>query len=219
MSRHEKKVMQKSVSVAQIEQVRKMAGDKGIDRDRFQKFGLDNGLVALALDAVVLGLPITIGIPIIPPPGGRIHTVRIKVALNRPWLEAVNTAGPDTPDNYNVRKVGDLYLPTGTGVIEEDLILLNYPAGDGSWEKALAWADQFRLRKTDPRRVFAIGEGHPNFHKEVGIDPTYVVATEECSFVGRRQACVVWWSGSERRARLDWVSRCGYAHAWFAFRK
>jgi hypothetical protein len=211
----------KKISTPQLEQVRKMAGEKGIDRDRFQQLGLDNGLLAMALDAIVQGVPISIGVPLVPPVGGRIVTVKVKTELFRDWRAAVSAGGPNTPADYdyNVWKVGGLYPPIGAGIVEEELVLLNYPNGDGSWEKALAWAEQSRLRRTDPRRVFAVGKGHPKFNYEVGPNPCYVVATEECTFGDKLQACSVWWSGSERKANLNWVSYYGHSRDWFAFRK
>jgi hypothetical protein len=209
----------KKVTTNQTDQVCKMANEKGINREVFQNELLDNGLMSRILDAVKDDVLITIGIPFGPPPGGRLHFIKVKVQFNQEWQAAVNAAGPNTPDNYNVRKVGDLYQPTGTGVVEEELILLNYPKGDGNWNKALAWAEQFQLRRTDPRRVFAVGECHPNFNQDVGINPTYVVATEDCSFDGDRRACFVWWGDSKRKADLFWVSYYGYAHDWFAFRR
>jgi len=209
----------KSITPGQLAQVEKMANEKAIDRDRFQTFGLDNGLLAIALDAIVQGLPITVGTPLVPPTGGRIVTVKVKTQLDRPWQEAVNAAGPQTPDNYNVRKVDDICAPTGIGTVEEELVLLNYYPNGGAWDKAIAWAEASRLKRTDPRRVFALGEGQPKFNYEVGPNPTYVVATEECFFDGKRQACSVWWIDSGRGASLHWVSNYGDSDDWFAFRK
>lgn len=163
------------------------------------------------------GLPVTVGVPTVAPPGCRVHTLKVKVRLDQPWGNAINAAGPNTPQGYNVRKVIDLYPPTGAGIVEQNLVLLNYVNGDGSWEKALAWAASLPLKKTAPRSVFAIGAQYPNFHRDVGIDPTYVVATEECTFGGLRRACYVYWLGSDRKANLLSVDYFGLARAWFAF--
>ena len=211
--------MSKLVTVAQAEQLRKMANEKRVDREVFQTKLLDNGMMSHVLDAIKEGTSITFGVPLVPPLGGRIHPLKVKFQLDQEWQAAINVAGPGTSDNYNVRKVGNLYPPTGVGIIEEELILLNYPKGGGSWDKALAWAEQFRLRRTDPRRVFAVGKDHPKFNYELGVNPTYVVATEECTFGGPRQACSVWWLGSECYAGLSWVEDYGRASDWFAFRK
>lgn len=211
--------MIKRVTMRQTDQVCKMANEKGIEREVFQNELLDNGMMSRILDAVKEDMLITIGIPFGPPPCGRLHILRVKVKLDQEWQASVNAVGPDTPNNYNVRKVDDLYLPTGTGIVEEELILLNYPKGGGSWDKALAWAKQFQLKRTDPRCVFAIGKDYPNFNNKVGVNPTYVVATEECTFNNVQQACSVWWCDSKREAYLGWVRRYGDARAWFAFRR
>jgi hypothetical protein len=211
--------LKRSVTPGQLSQIEKLWEEKGGNTELFQTQLLDNGTMSNVLDAA-LKPRVPIDIDIVAPTGGRIVTVSVKVQLDREWQEAINAAGPNTPDNYNVRKVGDLYPPTGTGVVDnEELILLNYIDGGGSWGKALAWADAVRLRRTDPRRVFAIGEGHPKFHHDVGINPTYVVATEECTFGGNRRTCHVWWNDSERGAYLNDVRSYGGSSDWFAFRK
>lgn len=156
---------------------------------------------------------------IIAPEGARIHILRVTVKLDEQWQEAVNAAGPNTPSDYNVRKVGGLYVPTGTGEEEQKHILLNYPNGDGSWDIALSWAESKGLKKTVPREVFAIGKQHPGLHRALGVNPMYMVATTECTFGGRRRACCVWWSDSGREADLPWVRDFGLACDWFSFRE
>lgn len=205
-----------TVTNGQGAQFMQMARGKGVNRARFQT-ALDDGTMGRVLDGIGAGLPITIGTPIIPPPGGRFHILTVPVVRDRDWQEAVNAAGPNTPADYNVHKVGDQYLPEG-GSGKEELILLNFPSG-GSWDKAIAWAGQFGLERTVPRQVFAIGEHKPKLHEKLGLNPMYVVATEECSFDGNQRACYVWWLDSERGADLDWVSRFGSSLVWFAFRR
>lgn len=201
------------VTSNQTDSVRDMANAKGVTRAQFQA-AQDDGRVARFLDSLKVDSK-----AVVPPQGARIHTLRVRVKLDRLWQEAVNAAGPNTPGNYNVRKVGDQYAPTGTEEIEEDLILLNYPQGDGNWDKALAWAQIQGLKNTVPREVFAIGEQYPKLHNELGLNPMYVVATTECTFEGNRLACYVWWGDSDRGANLDWVSNFVSSDVWFAFRK
>lgn len=195
----------------QGEEVARLANDRGISRSQFQE-ALDNGAIAKFLDTLKTGMA--------PPQGARVHVVHIRVKKNREWQEAINAAGPNTPADYNVRKVGDLYLANETEEIEEDLVLLNFTKGDGSWDKARAWAQGTGLLEdTDPREVFAVVEQYPGLHQELGVNPMYVVATTECTFDGYRQACYVCWRDSDREARLRWVSHFGYLRDWFAFRK
>jgi len=67
----------------------------------FTRF-LQNGgrMVVVTTDGIVL------------PPGARMHIVTVMVDESRPWDEAVNGGGPNTPANYDIRKVGDQYPPT-----------------------------------------------------------------------------------------------------------
>lgn len=200
------------VTTSQTDAICKMANEKKVGRERFQK-ALDDGSMSRFLDSFKTD------VSIVPPKRARIHVLRVKVTLDQSWQEAVNAAGPNTPSDYNVRKVGDLYLPSGIGEEEQEHILLNYPNGGGNWNKALAWADEKRLKRTVPREVFAIGKQYPTLHEELGQNPMYLAATTECTFEGVRQASCVWWCGSKRLAGLDWVERFGRTLAWFAFRR
>ncbi|KKU93513.1 MAG: hypothetical protein UY53_C0008G0011 [Parcubacteria group bacterium GW2011_GWA2_50_10] len=153
----------------------------------------------------------------VPPEGGRVHILRVLVQLDREWQEAINAAGPDTPADYNVRKVGNQYPSHGVGIVEAEVILMNFGPDGGNWDRAIAWASQYGLKRTSPRHVFAIGEHNPWLHHELVVDPVYVVATEECAFEGYRNACRVWWRRSQRKCGLYWVEVCGYSSDWFAF--
>lgn len=207
-----------ALSSGQLDQIRKMAKDKGITRKDFQTYGLVSGLVAEMLDGIKAKRPMVLG-ELVAPPGARLHIVQVPVTLDQDWQEAINVAGPDTPANYNVRKVGDQYPTEGTGTREDELILLNFPQGDGNWDKAQAWAKQYQLERTHPRQVFAIGARCPKLHQELGMNPMYVVATKECTFEGHRQACYVWWRASDRKAGLHWVGSFSARRDWFAFRR
>lgn len=200
------------VTSNQTDAVRDMANAKGVTRAQFQ-VAQDDGRIARFLDTLKVDPT-----ALTPPPGARLHTVHIRFKPDREWQESINTAGPNTPSDYNVRKVGDQYPATGTEEIEEDLILLNFPNGD-SFDKALAWAKSQHLENTVPREVFAIGEQHPKLHDVLGQNPMYVVATKECTFEGDRSACYVWWFGSLREADLSWVRYFDHSSDWFAFRK
>jgi len=205
------------VTSNQTDAVRNMANAKGVTRAQFQA-AQDDGRIARFLDTLKVDVNNVDLATLTSPPGARLHIVRIRFKPDREWQEAINAAGPNTPDNYNVRKVGDQYPPTGTEEIEEDLILLNFPNGDG-FDKARAWAQSKQLEDTVPREVFVIGEQHPKLHEELGQNPMYVVATKECTFGGYRCACDVWWLVSFRKAYLGWVRYFDYSGVWFAFRK
>ncbi len=154
---------------------------------------------------------------LVPPEGGRIHIVRVPVRLDREWQEAINAAGPNTPSNYHVRKVGDHYPPKAGEVIEPEVILMNFWPNSGSWDRAIGWGEKHVLKRTNPRHVFAIGEHKPQLHRELGLDYIYTMATEECVLEGDCDACDVWWDGPGRGCRLRRVEACGSSFGWFAF--
>lgn len=157
------------------------------------------------------------GTTLTPPPGGRLHIVCVPVNPARQWQEAVIAAGPNTPSDYNVWKVGGQYSSIAAEVQDDEIILLNFGPNNGSWDRAIAWAEQNKLVRTAPRQVFALGEHCPTLHHELGMNPICVVATTECTFKGRRRACNVWWDDAKRWVNLSGVSHCGGAGDWFAF--
>lgn len=207
----------KVVKTAQLEQVRKMATDKGVDSPMFQTNGLDNGLIALALDAIKLGRPIAIVPEFEVPAGWRIHILdNIPVVMDVDWDLAINNAGPNTPENCNVRKVGHLYQPTGIGTKNCRLLLLNN--NGAGWDKAMTWVNQYpQLKPTAPRHVFAIGKHKPQLHYELKCNPMYAVATTPCTFEDLQRACGVWWDVARREACLIWVSYFARSRGWFVF--
>ena len=210
----------KPVSVRQTEDLRKMANEKRIGHDPFQD-AIRDGRIGRFLDTLKSSqevIEINSG-EILAPEDARLHMLRVRWTQDREWQEAVTAAGPNTPSHYDVRKVGDLYVPTGTGEIEEDFVLLNYADGSGNWDKALAWGEKNKLEKTVPRQVFAVGEKNPTLHTILGYNPMWLVATTPCAFGGDRRACHVWWRGAERGAYLYWAGGFHGRRDWFLFRK
>lgn len=191
----------------------KLGRQKKVTQEQFQK-----GLPKLreVLDALRNGLPITVGHLLTPPSGGRIHAVKVAVNYGEDWQEAVNAAGPNTPGTYNIRKVGNLY-PGRKEKLEKELILVNFGSAGIDWDEALRWGQSMGLAKTEPREVFVLGKTFPTLHRELGINPMYVVATTDCEFDGDRRACGVWWGVAVRGAGLCGLPFFGSAYGWFAF--
>ena len=190
----------KLMTIAQGNDFAKVGREIGVTAVQAEKARRD-GTFKLALDAAKSGL--RIGYLLEPPTGGRIHVLpsRVKVILDRDWNEAINAGGPQTPANYNVRKVGQLYLPTGQGDVEREYVLVNN--NGAGFAAALKWAVGYKLNPTVPREVFAISEHNPDLHGQLGFSYMWLAATTECEFEGYRQACYVWWFDTERKARLE----------------
>ena len=206
---------EKPVTSRQGEAIVDMANDKGLNCAQFQK-AMDDGTWAMFLDSIKWG---TVGI--VPPRGARLHVVRIRVKLGRDWQEAVNSVrfGSTSMDN-EVRQVGNQYIPVGSGEIEEEIVLINYPTGTvGDWWSALAWAKREGLYRTDPREVFAIGQQYEDLLGTFGGSEVVVVATQECQFQEEPQACFVWWHDTRCEAALRWVLHFDVCSSWFAFRR
>ena len=203
------------VTTKQTDSICQMANDKEVGRVRFQK-ALDDGSISRFLDSLKWK---PVEIKLSDGTSAQIIEIEVEVEQDCEWQSAVNAAGPNTPSDYNVRKVGDQYTPVGKGKVKEKLILLNFPSGGGSWNKAITWAKAENHKQTNPREALAIGEHHPKLHEQLGQNPMYAVATTDCSFGGNRSACYVWWNVSKRMANLAWVEYFDCANAWFVFRK
>ncbi|MEK7610149.1 MAG: hypothetical protein AAB468_00115 [Patescibacteria group bacterium] len=152
-----------------------------------------------------------------PPLGGRVHIVRVPVIQDLDWQEAINRAGPDTEDVCIVRDIDHLYLPTGTSIKDEEIILLNFGPGGGSWGRALKWSQINNLDRTNPRQVFAIGQHCPHLNHELGFNFMYIVATIRCTFGGEPMAVFLRWADLEREVGDDWLGDFWESHVWFAF--
>ena len=154
---------------------------------------------------------------LVAPDGGRIHVLRVPVNPTREWQEAINAAGPNTPSNYDVRKVADKYPPQDGVVEEKEIILVNFGKTISDTRVAVEWGKQHGLRPASPRPVFAIGEHKPQLHRELGVNAMAVVSPEECSFDVVRRVCIVWWSDADRHCNLRWFGHEWSAYYWFAF--
>jgi hypothetical protein len=155
--------------------------------------------------------------PVQAPKSGRLHVVRVPVNPGSEWHEAVNAAGPDTPKNYDVRKVADKYPPQKGEASKQEIILVNFGKTIPNSQYALDWAKPLGLKPTSPRGIFAVGEHKPKLNEELGVAYMAVVSLEDCSFGGGRHVPFLWWGGSCRWARLRWFGGGWGGDCWFAF--
>ncbi len=151
--------------------------------------------------------------------GARIHVVRcVKVNQGRDWNQAIRHAGPDTLATYHILKpeVAALFPPVSDQIITKDFVLLNYPNCDG-WNRASDWGEMVKLKRTNPREVFAIGEKKHTLHYTLCHDPVSVFSTTRCMFQGDHSVCSVTWRDIFRLADLACTSLCDAHYDWFAF--
>ncbi len=190
----------KDVTHGQLEEVKRLAGDAGIGRDRFQTAVLDSGALANLLRRV--------GNWFLPPPGGRIHILpSILVHEDEDWIKALEAAGPNTPAEHYIRKIGRFYPTTGKGEVRKDFILLNRPGW--SMNQFLAWGKAKGLCGTTARDVFAIGRDRPDLNRELNIDPLWVHDTDDRLILGgdvdTTGVLAVLWRGAERMVGYCWT--------------
>ena len=168
---------------------------------------------------------------LVPPSGGRVEIVRVSVQTDRDWQKAINAAGLNTPDDHNVR-VGGKYL-AGQGTLETEIILMNFGQKGCCWDRGMDWAKENGLKRTSPRHVFAVTEHRPQLHRELGMNPMYVVATvataSQCvshsmygDYGNDYVACGIWrsgWFGTRCDFFLYWwfLEKYGDSKNWLAF--
>ncbi|MDE1925408.1 MAG: hypothetical protein KGH79_04520 [Patescibacteria group bacterium] len=147
------------------------------------------------------------------------YVLRVRVRQNLPWEEAVLAAGPDTPEYFDVLKVGGQY-PAGSGEVVKDILLIS----DCRWYEIPVIAKTLSLERALPRDIFALAKSHPQLPVELEADllaleknPILIVATTECEFEGITCACEVRWNTDGRRVDMGWIGDYGGPNHWFAF--
>lgn len=156
---------------------------------------------------------------VVAPEGGRIHILRdVVVDESVDWSAAIDVSYPDTPANYNVRKVGDSYpAKKQAKPVLRTIVLANFGKDVPNTDSALAWSKENKLSIASPRTVFAVVGKHPSLHKELCVDPMAIISLGECNFSGRRHVPFAWLDGDERRANLNWPDNSFNGSCWFAF--
>jgi hypothetical protein len=216
----------KPVTTAQVEQIRKMAKDKGVAADRFQKNVLDSSIIAFILDVVRDGGIITAGGAsfFVQPQGVRIVRVPARVVIDASWQNSVLTACKDTTKESKIWLVEDLYPNPKEEYWEGELVFINYPDypnNMGSWDKVSRLRKVFNLELADPRLIFAVLKKYGNpISDHVGPNECYLVATETCTLVdGVERACDVACVGVTKRADADKIEEYGKPGDWFVFKR
>lgn len=153
--------------------------------------------------------------------GARIHVLRcVPIKQDCEWQQAVSLGAPNTPNYYNIWKpeVSSQYRPVSDGMVERDIVLLNYPINDdGYWSNILAWGKEVALKRTNPREVFAVGKQHPVLHREIDQVPMCVVALTEHVLRNGRYVCFVSWDDLGREAYTNLISELRHPYVWSAF--
>lgn len=155
---------------------------------------------------------------IIAPEGGRLYRACVLVDESMDWDAAIDAGFPNTPSNYDVRKVGDLYSPkSGIKPAKRKMILVNFGKDIPNVDIALTWGKERKLIPASPRSIWALGKHKPQLHTELGQDVLVVASLKECMFSGSRRVPYGWWHGAERGAFLFWPGGGWDVRCWFAF--
>lgn len=144
---------------------------------------------------------------------------QVPVNYDLDWNEAVSQAGPNTGADWDVRKVGHLYVAKRHGLVLTDITLVNF-GEDVESEQVLEFGREYwpwRVRVMDPRECFALGAYRPNLHQELGLEAMAAVSLEKCDFRGEPRVPGVWWRGAGRGADLRWFVGGWRPHCWFGF--
>ena len=129
---------------------------------------------------------------------------QVPVNYDLDWNERINQAGPNTGTDWNVRKVGDLYLTERKGIVLTDITLAGFGQKVES-EQVLDFGLEWQLGRTmNPHEAFTLLAHRPNLHRELGHSAMAAVSLEHCSFQGARRVCYSWWDGDGRGCDLVW---------------
>ncbi len=135
------------------------------------------------------------------------------------WAKSVNLVHPIlTTSNILKSQVETQYQPVKNGVDRKDIVLLNYPNRQGNLRTALAWSREVKMKAADPRKIFAMGEQHPELCEVLDQKPVFLVSPVMCTILNRFFVCqVVYEKNLPPIASLDWDGNFNTAHDWFAF--
>lgn len=157
---------------------------------------------------------------IVPPSGGRTHSIRVSVDESCDWNNAIalgTTGQTAMATDYNAHMAGDLYPPKkGVTVIDRDVILVNFGRSTTSSEN-LQWAKQNDLTPASPRVIFAIGKYCPHLNDELGMNAMRVSSLESRLFQNRRIVLCVRWEDAIRGSCVSYLHERWYNDVWFAF--
>ncbi len=209
----------------------KIVREKKISRAVLQK-ALNNGSIARYLDSLIADEKSSYNplsdkhirrlTTLAKQEGARILVLRrVPVTQDLDWQDAINLVGSDTPHDSPIRmvKVSALFPPASHCEDLIDIVLLNYPNGDGDWDKALAWADKASMNITNPREVFAIGTHRPSLHVFLGQDQIHVVASTEATCFDQRFIPSIWSDDLRSGASVIYPCDCKSPSIWHAFRQ
>ncbi len=152
-------------------------------------------------------------------PRSIIRLSQVSVNYGRSWDDTLNAAGPNTDADWDIRKVGDLYLAERkTGTILTNMTLVNF-GEDVSSDQVIEFGKDWNLgRVINPWECFAVSEHFPKLHTGLGFfDPMAVVSLKECTFKRGRSVCDVWFGGEKRGCDLSWFGDAWSPYCWFGF--
>jgi hypothetical protein len=140
----------------------------------------------------------------------------LSVTYGRPWVETVQAAGPNTYEDSDVWKVGDLYPTTLQGVVVVDGITLYNFGKYVESEDVETFFEEEGMETVNPHEVLAVAEKNPTLHTTLGLDYMGAVSLQKCSFEGGSRVVCAWFDGSGRGGGLSWFGGGWGSDVWFA---
>ena len=124
---------------------------------------------------------------------------QVPVNHDRTFEEAIRAGAPNTPSNYAIWQAASQYPKAEgkSGVELTDISLLGYGR---NWEsqEAVDYVITRNLPAASFRQVLAIGEVHPQLHKDLGKDYLAAVSLQKCKLGGFVLLPYLWFVGDER---------------------
>ena len=158
---------------------------------------------------------------IVPPPGGKVFRVLVRVDWTKNWREFIFANCPQTGHDWDVLTVGDQYEPVN---LKEEVLLVWFGKGVRIMaERADAWAEKNGLVQSHGRIPVAVigsvGDIVDQL-KKCGFpyDSAGVVSTSSCKLGGDSYVPYAWrYYDGGRGARLSHVSDGWRGNSLFAF--
>ena len=150
---------------------------------------------------------------------GNVYTFTLQVPVNYDlgWVEMVRNLGKKISMGLHVASIGDRFPTEKTGVIVEDLTVVNFDEYE-SLMSIQIYAQKHEILPAHPRVLFAIAEHYPMLSYKRGLPHMEFISPCICK-IEHSERVLVLWCDEDGRCSINLSLKPGRfpADRWFVF--
>ncbi len=156
--------------------------------------------------------------PILPPPGGEIRILTVRVDDTRDWKEAINLGAPNTAYDQDIRLVASYYQPGKSSGCMTEVACVNFGPRKVDEAEVVVWGHESHfLKPASSRTILSIGEQYPQLHREWNQECLFLAVQEYCNFDAKIVCPYLIYTDKVRLAALGRLDVPCVKSCWFAF--